>query len=804
MRTFVMLCLFFALLFGGASAEEDACTLTAPVEVRGFQENLFTWTAGQPGVATLSLVNGLGRECARPADALPFEAGETSFVWDGLGANEEQLQAGSYTLNATFAMAEGIVSVHQPIRVGKSRQAVLFALSSGKTLYLDGGLPWYTEVRLVRTGTLHIDFYRDGELIAAKRKEIGNYRVLHYDWDGRIDGKRQPAGMYTLHFYSEASPEIVREVQVELVDAAYTPPELAPQTEYLPGRDATDEEIWDFMQQPLTVVQIKSTAHQTVYAAPDRDSRALGTLHGQSQGVQVLEVRTDGWVRIGAYTHEEGRWTEGYVPAERLTTLPAQGDYGLLLDKQTQTLTVFFQGKRLAELKVSTGLPEPGKPEQETAAGAFFTLEHMSDFSMNGNNYDYVIRFDGGNLLHQCAYRMKKGWKDFSQQEAVLGQKASHGCVRIQRAPGEEGINAYWLWTHLPSYTKVLVLEGTPAGAQTVQSGQNGGLPDALTPPPLEPGDMELTLTVGGDVVLGTREKWQDSPEGLPAYLAEYGMAYPFQHLAELFAQDDMTMVNLECVLKDNAKNMTRNKQYIFRGATAYTEVLQAASIEQVNLANNHIIDYQEAGKESTRAALDEAGIAYSGYGDCYVWDYNGHKIGFAGCRETTYKKDPGVIAQDVETLRAAQCEVIVYSCHWGTEYDPAHNALQEEMAQTAAAAGVDIVIGTHPHVVQGVENREGTAVLYSLGNLMFGGTHDMTTFDGALARLRLRFDLLGRYQGVTVELLPVLTSSSGDMAVNNFAPVQAQGEDWARIWGKIQADTPFRLAEEIWFPAAK
>jgi len=153
-------------------------------------------------------------------------------------------------------------------------------------------------------------------------------------------------------------------------------------------------------------------------------------------------------------------------------------------------------------------------------------------------------------------------------------------------------------------------------------------------------------------------------------------------------------------------------------------------------------------------------------------------------------------------SLHAAQCEVILYSCHWGTEYDPAHHALQEEMAQTAVEAGVDIVIGTHPHVVQGVAERQGAVVLYSLGNLMFGGTHDMKTFDGTLARLRLRFDLLGRYRGVTVELLPVLTSSSGDMAVNNFAPVLVQGADYERIWGKIQADTPFQLQEEMWFPA--
>ena len=67
--------------------------------------------------------------------------------------------------------------------------------------------------------------------------------------------------------------------------------------------------------------------------------------------------------------------------------------------------------------------------------------------------------------------------------------------------------------------------------------------------------ETELTLTLGGDVVLGTQEAGgRTDPEGLPAYLEKYGMSYPFAHLQELFSNDDMTFVNLECVLKDTAQ----------------------------------------------------------------------------------------------------------------------------------------------------------------------------------------------------------------------------------------------------------
>lgn len=807
MRKFWLLLAVALLAVGCAWAEDAAYDLSVPKQIAGYDQQELLLTTPQAGTVTLVLTDGLGRECLRLAQDLPVPAGTTPFTWDGLGINQEPLQQNTYTLTATFTTAEGISSVSRSVKVGRSKQVLIYALPSGKTIYLDGGLSWFAEVKLLRTGMLCTAFYRAEDMenpIVTKRKAISTYKSFHYDWDGVINGQRQPAGDYVLRFWAEENPDYAVDIPVTLVDGAYEQPALQVAESYLPADGATDEEIWACMQQPLTVVDLKSTSHQKLYAEPSTASASLGTIHGQSQGVQILSAPQDGWVKVGAYNHEDGSWTEGYVQEDRLMTLPAESDYGLLLDKRTQTLAVFYQGTRIAEMKVSTGKVEKNKLYQETAAGAFFTLEHMSDFSLSGYQYDYVIRYDGGNLLHQCGYRNTQEWKDFTTQGAQLGSKASHGCVRIQNDAGESGVNAYWLWTRLPYHSKLLILDDLEARQQEAiaVSGGEPATPQESTVPELGPLEMELVVTLGGDVVLGTREKWQDSPEGLPAYLEQYGLAYPFANLTELFENDDMTLVNLECVLKDDASSMTKNKQYIFRGATAYAQALVDASIEQVNLANNHVIDYQSAGQATTREALEAVGVAYSGYGDLYVWEINGHKIGFGGCWETTYKQDPSVIQRDVEQLKAAQCEVILYSCHWGTEYDPNHNDLQEQMAQAAISAGANILIGTHPHVVQGVDTQEGAVILYSLGNLMFGGTHDMTTFDGMLAQLRLRFDELGRYQGVVVGLLPVLTSSSGDPAVNNFCPVLAQGDDFTRIWEKIQADTPFQLSERMWFPA--
>lgn len=321
-----------------------------------------------------------------------------------------------------------------------------------------------------------------------------------------------------------------------------------------------------------------------------------------------------------------------------------------------------------------------------------------------------------------------------------------------------------------------------------------------VAPPPLAAGEREVIVTFGGDAVLGTRESWQRRQDAFPAYIEAHGMVYPFRRLLPVFAQDDMTVLNLECVLKADGRNENTDKQYRFRGLPSYAKILRLSFIEQASIANNHYIDYGTLGREATRQALTDAGVAYSGYGFTHVFEKDGLRIGFGGCRETVWLKDPTVIETDVRALREAGCDVILYTCHWGAEYQTAHNDVQEQMAQAAHAAGVDVVIGGHPHVVQGVGAVADMPVVYSLGNLVFGGTIDLTTYDGMLCQLRLRHDESG-YLGCTVELIPVMTSSQHLDGINDYSPVIATGEDRARILALVQADTAFPLMEQMYFP---
>ncbi|MGN1019882.1 MAG: CapA family protein [Aristaeellaceae bacterium] len=807
MKRWLMLLAACLLLPLCALAEDTALDVTWTGDIQGYQACELTVTAGHAGQLTLVINDGHNDLLDWTMDVA---AGENRLAWDGLGDNEERIPDGAWTLTAALRWEGGEASVSRTMTFVRCRNAVIFALPGAETLYLqDSG--WFAEVCVVRSGTVIMEVCAaeaPSEALYTKKYSVTTTDPKKLTWDGRAGKEALPAGDYVLRYYVSDNPDWVKEFRLTLAEGSAPDIPLQVTGAYLPAYDDSDETIWQLMQQPSAVVDIRFVAHQEVYSAPDKSSKSLGQLHGQSQAVDVKEIREDGWVYIGAWNHEAGEYVEGYVPQSRLKMVMPNSEYGLLLDKAQQKMAVFCRGERIAEIDISTGLIEKNKLYQETAAGSFLTVEHMEPFSMEGKKYDYVIRYDGGNLLHQLPYRRTSGYKDFAPYTPTLGQKASHGCVRLPRDKGESGINAYWLWTHLPYYTRLIILDDPEVRQAQVAAVMGGRDPltamdraDAAEPAPLAEGETELVLTFGGDAVVGTRESWWNRVEAFPAYITRSGMDYPFSGLAKIFAADDLTMVNLECVLKADRRGEDTDKLYRFRGLPEYTGVLTAGSIELVNIANNHYIDYGTAGKDATRAALEEAGIPYSGYGYTWVWEQDGHRIGFGGCRETTYRQNRQIIAQDAAALKEQGCDVIIYACHWGTEYSPGHNALQAEMAQAAADAGVDIVIGTHPHVVQGVDTVDGTLVLWSLGNLMFGGTHDMTTFDGTLAQLRLRFDG-DVYIGCTLEFIPILTSTSADIGLNDFRPVVASGEDRERIWGKIQADSGITLKESMYFPA--
>lgn len=310
-----------------------------------------------------------------------------------------------------------------------------------------------------------------------------------------------------------------------------------------------------------------------------------------------------------------------------------------------------------------------------------------------------------------------------------------------------------------------------------------------------------ITLTCVGDTLLGSNDLVSVEDYAFQRYIERYGYAYPFAQLQSLMANDDITLANLECVFNDDAPRNT--SRYAFRGPTDYAEILAQGSVEVVSLANNHTIDFGPEGFQSTLQALETAGVLYSGsvtYGEyTCVWEKDGIKIGFFGLFPTYYKDHHAEVAASVQALKDAGCQVIVASVHAGMEYRATHGDLQIRYGRIARSLGANIVVGTHPHVPQGISVIDGVTQLYSLGNASFGGNTGVDEVVHSLPSVVAQFELSfenGEYTGHQLTLWPI--HISGVTPENNYQPVLVGGEDAAKIMRLIQRDSDVRVNDFV------
>ena len=261
---------------------------------------------------------------------------------------------------------------------------------------------------------------------------------------------------------------------------------------------AHQQAIWEIMMQPITVIEgdqtenIYITNEPGISPRPYKDNCA-GELHGQSQGVRIVEDDTDGdgYVRIEAYSNDGTKANsdymeslaadkiQGYIKKSRLYTQKPSDKYALLVDKLRQKLYVFEEGRIISELDVSTGLNNAKQPYNETPAGEFLVVSWTGDFKAGSRTIGrFALRINGGTLLHEVLHDVGGDGKTkiYDNYEPKLGMKDSHGCVRIPRRKNAEGINMQWFWDNLEKYTKVLIWEDK--GRQMYDP----ELPDAGTP----------------------------------------------------------------------------------------------------------------------------------------------------------------------------------------------------------------------------------------------------------------------------------------------------------------------------------
>lgn len=213
--------------------------------------------------------------------------------------------------------------------------------------------------------------------------------------------------------------------------------------------------------------------------------------------------------------------------------------------------------------------------------------------------------------------------------------------------------------------------------------------------------------------------------------------------LLELMQSADIFMLNNEFTFT-NRGTATPGKQFTFRANPDNVSLLKEMGVDVVSVANNHIYDYGEISLLDTLETLKNAGIAYTGAGEnleeamkpVYLIT-NGMKIGIISATQIERNGTPdtkeatsnsaGVLRcmntenlLQVITKMEENCDYTILYIHWGTESQEQIDWLQEEQAPLYAEAGVDLIIGDHPHCLQKIDLISGVPVIYSLGNFWF------------------------------------------------------------------------------------
>ena len=274
---------------------------------------------------------------------------------------------------------------------------------------------------------------------------------------------------------------------------------------------------------------------------------------------------------------------------------------------------------------------------------------------------------------------------------------------------------------------------------QAQQEGQTDAEEDAPEPEPEpEPVPEPTTIVFTGDVMLKDQIIANYNSKGILGVVDET--------LLNLTTGADITMINNEFAF--STRGTPADKQYTFRVDPKYVSAIAELGTDVAGLANNHVLDFGKDALEDTFTTFEQAQIAYTGAGRTYEdacklikFEKNGKTFGFLAASRVipvvswnVENSTPGVFCTYdtthlVEEITKAklECDYVFVAVHWGTERTDVLTDYQPVMAHKFIDAGADAVIGSHPHVLQGIEMYQGKPIFYSLGNYIFARTIQRT-----------------------------------------------------------------------------
>jgi len=296
---------------------------------------------------------------------------------------------------------------------------------------------------------------------------------------------------------------------------------------------------------------------------------------------------------------------------------------------------------------------------------------------------------------------------------------------------------------------------------------------------------VTVTISAAGDTTLGGDSRWA----GYHAFMREFEQSgrdhsHFLRNVVHIFEKDDLTILNLEGTLTYATEHM--DKEFVFRGPPHFARILSSSSVDVVSIANNHTIDFFDRGYRDTRAALHAEGIEYFGNEFNTILEVNGIKVGLFGHRiwgDTAFNRIR--IAAAIEDLQDRGAQLIIAYYHWGVERSNEPEPYQISIGRFTIDQGAHLVLGAHPHVIQGIEEHNGGLIVYSLADFSFGGNSNPPDQDGFIFQQTFTFHDGVLQPEIDINIIPIFMSSVRYR--NDFQPTVAEGAEAERILERIR-----------------
>jgi len=248
---------------------------------------------------------------------------------------------------------------------------------------------------------------------------------------------------------------------------------------------------------------------------------------------------------------------------------------------------------------------------------------------------------------------------------------------------------------------------------------------------------------------------------------------YPLAATRDILAGGDVTFVNLESPLLPSCPDVVTG--FTFCADARFAAALQGAGVKVVNVANNHSTNQGQSGLDQTVQVLQAHAMQVTGFSRVAVLDVRGLRFAFLGMNLVGSKLDPAALQALISKARA-QADVVVVQFHWGREYETypfsAAGIAPDDPKQVGRLAvddGADVVIGNHPHCVQGSEMYKGHLITYAHGNFIFDQNWSVGTQEGVIGKYWFDGTRL-----VGVQYVPVRIS--GDVQPRPLDPAAGEG----------------------------